>query len=128
MSKKEDFSDIKILLTEMLEPSNKGEQNDTIEDEIAAGNSTTRNNNKQIDMNLAIKEIIDDRKIQIKNALERIENGSYGTCLSCGKAIVRERLEAIPEAIFCIDCQKKKERQAESMINLRDTFFPDQIN
>ena len=41
---------------------------------------------------------------QIRLALLRIENGTYGKCAVCGKAIKRERLEARPIATRCIDC------------------------
>ncbi len=41
---------------------------------------------------------------QIRFALARIENGTYGTCAKCGKDIRRERLEARPIATRCIEC------------------------
>ena len=40
----------------------------------------------------------------VKAALERVENGSYGICGSCGEQIGAARLKAIPESIHCIDC------------------------
>ncbi len=40
----------------------------------------------------------------IERALKRIEQGSYGTCHSCGEAIDEARLKAIPYAESCIDC------------------------
>ena len=41
---------------------------------------------------------------QIRLALLRIENGTYGICSKCGKDIRRERLEARPITTRCIDC------------------------
>lgn len=41
---------------------------------------------------------------QIRLALLRIENGTYGTCSKCGNDIRRERLKARPIATRCIDC------------------------
>lgn len=41
---------------------------------------------------------------QIRFALARIENGTYGTCAKCGKEISAGRLEARPIATRCIDC------------------------
>lgn len=128
MSKKEDFQDNKKKLTEMLRSLDKGRQKSPSIEASSNGGGSTASDNERIDTDFTIKEIMDDRVALIKDAIRRINNGSYGTCLNCKKEIVRERLEAIPEAIFCIDCQKKKERQAESMMNLRDTFFPDQIS
>ena len=47
---------------------------------------------------------------EIDAALRRIENGTYGTCTNCGKQIPEERLEALPWATLCIDCQRQRER------------------
>ena len=46
----------------------------------------------------------------IDAALERIDEGTYGICQTCGKPISEERLEAIPYATQCIDCRRKGER------------------
>ncbi len=43
----------------------------------------------------------------IDSALIRIKNGTYGTCLGCSKKIPHPRLEAVPYAIKCIECQSK---------------------
>ena len=48
---------------------------------------------------------------EIDAALRRIENGTYGTCTNCGKQIPEERLEALPWATLCIDCQRDQERR-----------------
>jgi RNA polymerase-binding protein DksA len=47
---------------------------------------------------------------EIDSALERIANGTYGTCGSCGKPIAEERLEAIPYTTLCIEDARKQER------------------
>ena len=47
---------------------------------------------------------------EIDAALKRIEDGTYGTCTSCGKEIAAERLEAHPWASLCIDDARKAER------------------
>ncbi|MDZ7374394.1 MAG: TraR/DksA C4-type zinc finger protein [candidate division KSB1 bacterium] len=47
----------------------------------------------------------------LDQALLRIERGEYGICVSCGKPISRERLEAVPHARLCIDCKNKEERR-----------------
>ena len=41
---------------------------------------------------------------QVRLALARIENGTYGTCANCGEEIPRPRLEARPIATRCIKC------------------------
>jgi len=46
---------------------------------------------------------------KIENALEKIEDGSYGECESCGEDISVARLEARPVAQLCIDCKTDQE-------------------
>jgi DnaK suppressor protein len=46
---------------------------------------------------------------KIKKALERIENGTFGICESCGEEISMERLKARPVTTHCIDCKTKEE-------------------
>jgi DnaK suppressor protein len=46
----------------------------------------------------------------VEKALRKLENGTYGTCESCGNPIAPERLEAIPWAPLCIDCARKGAR------------------
>ena len=43
---------------------------------------------------------------EIDAALKRIEEGTYGVCTNCGKEIPEDRLEALPWATLCIDCQR----------------------
>jgi DnaK suppressor protein len=47
----------------------------------------------------------------IDSALSRIEEGTFGKCLSCGRPIPEERLAAIPWATLCIDCKRREERR-----------------
>ena len=47
---------------------------------------------------------------KIQRALERIEDGSFGTCDECGEEINQRRLEARPETTLCIRCKEDQER------------------
>ena len=40
----------------------------------------------------------------IKAALARVENGSFGICVTCGEPISEERLATVPHTPFCKDC------------------------
>jgi DnaK suppressor protein len=52
------------------------------------------------------------RRLQlIEAALGRLRDGHYGVCMSCGKKIPKERLEAIPYAVLCIECKSSEERR-----------------
>jgi len=48
--------------------------------------------------------------LQIENALLRMDEGAYGRCANCGQTINVLRLEAVPWARFCIDCQELAEK------------------
>lgn len=48
--------------------------------------------------------------LQIENALRRMEEGGYGRCANCGQNIAVPRLEALPWARFCVDCQELAEK------------------
>lgn len=48
---------------------------------------------------------------EINEALERLEDGSYGLCIECGEPIGEGRLKAMPFAKACIDCKYKDEKE-----------------
>jgi DnaK suppressor protein len=48
--------------------------------------------------------------LQIENALRRMDEGGYGRCANCGQNIAVPRLEALPWARFCVDCQELAEK------------------
>lgn len=48
---------------------------------------------------------------EIDEALERVRIGSYGLCEGCEQVIPKARLNAVPHARFCVDCQRKNERR-----------------
>lgn len=52
-----------------------------------------------------------NRLQQIDNALDRINQNTYGRCLKCGKEIPQERLEVLPYALMCITCASDEERK-----------------
>ena len=47
---------------------------------------------------------------EVAQALRRIDEGTYGTCVVCGRPIGEERLEALPYATLCIDDKRAQER------------------
>lgn len=48
----------------------------------------------------------------IDAALARMKNDHYGVCMSCSGKIPRERLEAIPYAVLCVQCKSYEERKS----------------
>ena len=61
---------------------------------------------------LSLLEQVEAELADIEHALERLEEGTYGTCEACGKPIGDERLEAVPAARFCLQDQDKAEEEA----------------
>jgi RNA polymerase-binding protein DksA len=70
--------------------------------------TATETVDREIDYTL---EEHDERLLQaIDAALGRIDAGTYGICVNCGRPIAPERLEAMPWATLCIDCKREEER------------------
>ncbi len=64
-----------------------------------------------MDLNLHMKERDNKLIFKIKEALERIENGTYGICEVCGEKISESRLKARPVTTVCITCKQNQETQ-----------------
>src|SRR5277367_4616095 len=71
-----------------------------------------------------INFILSDRgraKIKsIEDALQRLNDDSYGICESCGIEVAEERLEALPFTRLCRDCQQDQEREARAQRRFED--------
>jgi len=52
-----------------------------------------------------------EQLLQLDESLKVLDKGEFGTCQMCGKVISKKRLEAIPWATNCIDCQQKVEAE-----------------
>ncbi|MGH9363832.1 MAG: TraR/DksA family transcriptional regulator [Thermoanaerobaculia bacterium] len=48
--------------------------------------------------------------LQIDQALARIEEGAFGSCQNCGAPMSEKRLNAVPWALHCVDCQELAEK------------------
>src|SRR5512143_2178100 len=48
--------------------------------------------------------------LQIDDALARVDEGTYGLCLNCGQLMTEKRLNAVPWAPYCLDCQELSEK------------------
>jgi RNA polymerase-binding transcription factor len=89
----------------------------TIDDEVEEisgssdnhlGDTATATLDREIDYTLG--ENSEQILGEIDAALKRVEDGTYGTCVRCGREIAPERLEAYPWASLCIDDARKAER------------------
>jgi len=60
---------------------------------------------------LSILEQVEAELADVEHALRRLDDGTYGTCEVCGKAIPDDRLEAMPAARLCLEHQAEAERE-----------------
>jgi DnaK suppressor protein len=74
---------------------------------------------------LAIRNV--DREssllLQVKAALRRMRDGSFGTCIECESAISPKRLAAIPWAPLCIQCQSAADMDGREVADARETLI-----
>jgi len=103
----------KVLLGQMQDLMGKAEG--TVDDLVTDNENfpdLTDRASAEADLNFGLRVRDRERKliIKIKEALKRVENGSFGTCEICGEPIDTKRLEARPVTTLCIDCKIEQER------------------
>ena len=59
---------------------------------------------------------------QVKAALQRLHNGTFGTCADCEETISPKRLTAVPWATRCIKCQETADREGQETEDASETF------
>ena len=84
------------------------EETDEIPSDNHMAEMATATLDREIDDSL--EESAEQVLAAIDAALARIEDGTFGACLRCGKPIAPERLEALPYATLCIDDKRLEER------------------
>jgi len=53
-------------------------------------------------------------QIEVADALDRVENGTFGKCQQCGQNIAQGRLQAIPYTRYCVECAQDAEEDGEA--------------
>ena len=89
-------------LAELMRDSGEGSGDDQ-----ADAGAATWEREHELSLTNNAKELLE----QIEHALERIDEGTYGVCESCGNAIGKMRLQAFPRATLCLTCKQKQERR-----------------
>lgn len=57
--------------------------------------------------NLSLEKELEVSLFNVKKALRKIDEGTYGMCEKCGRPIEEGRLQAFPSATSCMDCKRK---------------------
>lgn len=66
--------------------------------------------------NVTLIAMLEKRETALQEALSSILEGSYGICNRCQVFIGQERLEARPDARYCVNCQEQIERAARRLV------------
>jgi len=67
----------------------------------------------EFEKRLALEKRIRDQLAGVEHALHKFEDGTYGSCDSCGQPIDPARLEALPQASLCLSCKAGQAKNAK---------------
>jgi DnaK suppressor protein len=117
--KKKDLDDFKALLKERLDDllSQAGDTVTGMTSQKENFPDPTDRAALEADRNFMLRIRDREHKLikKIKSALDRIENGTFGVCETCGEDISVARLKARPVTTQCIDCKTKEEAQEKAL-------------
>jgi DnaK suppressor protein len=65
------------------------------------------NESMEMEKRLALETRLNTLLVEVDRAIEKLNNGTYGICDSCGTTIDAARMEALPQAVLCLDCRQK---------------------
>ena len=68
----------------------------------------------ELEKRLALEKRLTQALAEVEHALEKYEAGTYGICDLCGQQIEPARLEALPQANFCLECKVRQTKNARS--------------
>ena len=113
-SKKEELlNTLDVLEESSMNTTIKDQSGDLSSYSFHMADQGTDTNERELAFRLASRE---GRYLHhLNEALERIENGTYGICRSCGGDISKARLEAVPHATQCIKCKNSEEKRQRGM-------------
>lgn len=98
--------ELDILVRENLDvalESRGGDNN--YEDDLADSASNVFDRERDLSLERNVRDLLG----QVKDALKRIDAGTYGVCSSCHKKIGAQRMRALPYAELCVDCKSRQE-------------------
>jgi DnaK suppressor protein len=110
--------DTKAKLLKEMELESKAERESNKDEGLDTYDLASEERDREISFILSDRER--SKVKQIDDALERMDEGSFGVCDSCGLEIGEERLAAMPFTRLCRDCQQDQEREARSQRRVED--------
>ena len=86
-------------------PAVKGDFDVRVED-LGSSMEDSAQEMTTLDQRQALVTVLEKKRKEVKDAIEKIKAGSYGKCIKCSVDIKKERLVAMPVAALCMDCAK----------------------
>jgi DnaK suppressor protein len=111
-SLKQHLLDMKAKIVAGIESELKAEREGNKDEGMDAYDLASEERDREINSILSDRERFKIK--QIDDVFERMEEGTFGECESCGLEIAEERLEAMPFTRLCRDCQQDQEREART--------------
>lgn len=100
---------IQHIANDALKTSSKDASGDLSSYSLHMADMATDNYDREFALNLADNEL---KVLQrIEDALDKIDNNTYGVCEMCEKKISKTRLKVVPYAELCVPCQEKLEKK-----------------
>jgi DnaK suppressor protein len=109
---REQLLEMKAKLLAEIDSTLRAEREGNKDEGMDTYDLASEERDREINFILSDRERVKQK--QIDDALERMDEGTYGVCESCGLEIAEERLEAMPFSRLCRDCQQDEEREAKS--------------
>ncbi len=78
---------------------------------------------RAMDLRLRLTEREREKLREIEEALERIEDGTFGTCDRCGEKIPMGRLKAMPSTTVCVKCKSEEEKRQKLQRTATETVL-----
>ena len=72
----------------------------------------------ELEKRLVLEKRIREQLAGVEHALRKFEEGTYGLCDNCGQPIDPARLEALPEASWCMNCKAQQAKNAKGKSSL----------
>jgi DnaK suppressor protein len=117
-SARENLLEMKQKLLSEIESELRAEREGNKDEGMDTYDLASEERDREINFILSDRERV--KLQQIDDALQRLDDGNYGVCESCGLEIGEERLVAMPFSRLCRDCQQDQEREAKSQRRFDD--------
>jgi len=115
---REQLGEMKTKLLSEIDSEMRAEREGNKDEGMDTYDLASEERDREINFILSDRERVKIK--QVDDALDRLDEGTYGVCESCGLEIAEERLQAMPFTRLCRDCQQEQEKEAKSLRRFDD--------